>query len=108
MAKLEQELTGDFDRILQKILNELTGGRNSASLAGRQDFRSPGARCSHLVFERYSLRASSCLSLSLCLFEAEGKLRLSAIVSGSDEMPSLLSGWAEDSFLGRLKKALEE
>lgn len=42
MAKLEQTLNGDFDRILKKIEDGVLNGSMSASLEDSSDFPAPG------------------------------------------------------------------
>ncbi len=108
MAKLERRLSGDFDQILKNIHNGILNGSISASLEDRSDFRCGDARCSVLVFERYSYAGGNRVSMNVTLFQkGDGEIMLSAITSGgSQAMFFKVNTWGEESFLDKLRELL--
>lgn len=52
MAKLEEQLYGDFDSIFSKKEDGIVSGSMSASLEDSSDFSDGSARCSVRVFEQ--------------------------------------------------------
>ena len=108
MAKLERLLTGNFDRILEKIENGVLNASVSASLEESSDFYyGPKNRCSVRVFERYSYLGGNRVSMSVTLFQAGGLVHLCAITSGgSQAMFFKLNTWGEESFLDTLRATL--
>ena len=109
MAKLEKTVTGSFDGILSKIEEGILGGSISATLEDRSDFRSGGARCSVLVFERYSYIGGNRVSLNVTLFASDGddRVHVSAITSGgSQALFFKINTWGEENFLEKLREIL--
>ena len=107
MAKLEKNLTGNFDEILVRIESGILNGSISASLEESSDFKSGECRCSVRVFERYSYIGKNRVSLSVTLFGCGDNIKLSAITSGgSQAMFFKLNTWGEESFLDKLKEIL--
>lgn len=110
MAKIERELTGDFDELLTRIENGILQGSVSASLEDGSDFSSGGSRCSVRVFERYSWMGGNRLSLSVTLFQASysESIMLSAISSGgSQAMFFKVNTFGEEAFLQKLEELLD-
>ena len=103
MAKLEITLHGDFDAWLSRIQDGILNGSATASLEDWSEFRSEDgtARCSVLVFERYSMAGGNRLSLSVTLFQARsGAIACSAIAAGgSNARFWKVNTWGEESFL---------
>ena len=108
MAKFEQTLSGNFDEILQTIVEGILDGSRSASLEESSDFRSGDARCSVRVFERYSYMGGNRVSLNVVLFQnGRDGIHLSAITSGgSQAMFFKINTWGEEAFLDKLKEIL--
>jgi len=108
MAKLDKTLTGDFDKILQKIENGIINGSVTASIEERSDFKSGDARCSVRVFERYSSMGGNRVSLSVTLFQnGDGPIYLSAITSGGSQAVLFkMNTWGEEAFLDKLREIL--
>ena len=107
MAKLEQDLSGEFDEILDRIEKGILDGSVSATLENSSDFQEGTARCSVRVFERYSYIGGNRVSLNVILFQNEGTIRLSAITSGgSQAMFWKVNTWGEEAFLDKLKELL--
>ncbi len=108
MAKLEQTLREDFDRLLQRIERGILDGSMSASLEDASDFRGGDARCSVRVFERYSYAGGNRVSLNVTLFQAgDGPVRLSAIsAGGSQALFFKINTWGEEAFLEKLRGIL--
>ncbi|MBR4116594.1 MAG: hypothetical protein IKK65_00735 [Clostridia bacterium] len=112
MAKYQRTFKGDdneFIRILSLIEYEIVRGSVSASLEDASDFRSPSARCSVRVFERYSWMGSNRVSLSVTLFQgSDGIIHLSAITSGgSQAMFFKLNTFGEEAFLNKLRRLFD-
>ena len=108
MAKLEQTLREDFDRLLQRIERGILDGSMSASLEDASDFRGGDARCSVRVFERYSYAGGNRVSLNVTLFQAgDGPVWLSAIsAGGSQALFFKINTWGEEAFLEKLREIL--
>lgn len=108
MAKLEKNLTGNFDTILKRIENGILSGSVSAKLEDSSDFREGNSMCSVRVFERYSYTGGNRLSLNVTLFQGEsGTIRISAIAAGgSQAMFFKVNTWGEEAFLDKLRELL--
>ena len=109
MAQLERTINEDFDSLLSRIESGILGGSISATLEGRSDFASGGARCSVRIFERYSYTGGNRASLSVTLFKAsEGSpVALSAIASGGSQgMFFKFNTFGENAFLSKLEQLL--
>lgn len=109
MAKYEKVIYGDVDRVLKKIENGILNGSVSASLEDSSDFRSDHARCAVRVFERYSYAGGNRLSMNVTLFEADGKIHLSAITAGGSQAVFFkINTWGEESFLDKLVEIVRD
>lgn len=107
MAKLERELAGDFDEVLERITRGILNGSISAALEDSSDFRGGYARCSVRVFERYSYAGGNRLSMTVTLFQEDGPIYLSAITAGgSQAMFWKVNTWGEEAFLDKLREIL--
>ncbi len=108
MAKLERELTGDFDALLKRLQAGILEGSISATLEDVSDFSCGESRCSVRVFERYSHAGGNRVSMNLTLFQgADGVIHLSAITSGgSQALFFKMNTWGEEAFLETLADIL--
>lgn len=108
MAKLEKNITGDFDGLLEKIEKGILSGSDTASLEDSSDFVSGDARCSVRVFERFSYTGGNRLSLSVTLFQnAGGPIHVFAIsAGGSNAVLFKMNRWGEEAFLNKLKELI--
>lgn len=108
MAKLEKTLYEDFDGLVARISDGIINGSFSASLEDSSDFRSSEARCSVLVFERYSYMGGNRVSLNVTLFKSgDGPIYLSAITSGGSQAVFFkLNTFGEEAFLEKLEELL--
>ncbi len=108
MAKLEQTVIADFDRLLEKIENGILNGSMSATLEDSSDICDGDARCSVRVFERYSYAGNNRVSLNVTLFQnAGGPVHITAITSGgSQAMFFKINTLGEEAFLDKLKDLL--
>ncbi len=106
MASLDLDLSGrNFNEILQRIENGILEGSISASLEESCNFSSGGSRCAVRVFERYSYTGSNRVSLSVTLFESEGRIRLfAATTGGSQAMFWKINTFGEEAFLDKLRE----
>ncbi len=82
MAKLEVQLSGDFDEILDKMTKHIVSNSMSSQLEGASDLAIGEYRCAVRVFERYSMFRSNCVSRNITLFQANNQLHLGAITAG--------------------------
>ena len=107
MAKLVTTLSGDFDRILQKIEDGVLNASVSASLEDGSDFRGENSRCSVRVFERYSYMGGNRVSMSVTLYQSGDRIHLCAITSGgSQAVFCKVNTLGEESFLDTLRDVL--
>lgn len=108
VAKLEKELIGNFDEILNKIEVGIINGSMSASLEDKSDFIEGSTRCSVRVFERYSYLGNNRVSLSVTLFQSgNNPIQLSAITSGgSTAILFKFNTIGEENFLKKLEDIL--
>lgn len=105
MAKYEKKIYGDFDQILQKIVNGVLNGSMSATLEDSSDFTAMGAaRCAVRVFERYSWTGENRVSMNVTLFQAgDGPVCVSAITSGGSQATFFkINTIGEEAFLETL------
>ena len=108
MAKLEQTLNGDFDRILNEIEDGIKSGSMSATMEDWSDFQEGDSRCAVRVFERYSYMGGNRVSLNVTLFQqGDGPIHLSAITAGgSQALLFKVNTWGEEVFLDKLRELL--
>ena len=108
MAKLEQTLNGDFDRILDEIEDGIKSGSVSATMEDWSDFQEGDSRCAVRVFERYSYMGGNRVSLNVTLFQqGDGPIHLSAITAGgSQALLFTVNTWGEEAFLDKLRELL--
>ena len=108
MAKLERNLTGDFDRVLSRLENGVLNGSMSASLEDSSDFTMGETRVAVRMFERYSWTGSNRVAMSLTLAGDGGRLHLTAITAGgSQAMFFKINTWGEEAFLDTLAQVLD-
>lgn len=107
MAKLERTLNGDFVRIRNAIEQGVMNGSITASLEDRADWQTATARCSVMVFERYSHMGGNRVSMNVTLFQSAGVIRLCAITAGgSQAMFWKMNTIGEEAFLDTLLDVL--
>lgn len=108
MAKVERQLVGDFDQIASKICKGILNGSMSATLEDSSDFRIGNARCSVMVFERYSYAGGNRVSMNVTLFQNDGVIYLTGITSGGSQAVFFkLNTWGEDAFLDKLVEVIQ-
>ena len=106
MAKYERFLRSDPDSLLTSITQGVLAGSLTATLKDRSDFVLGDARCSVLVFERYSMASSDRLSLNVTVFAIGTDVHLSAITSGGGQSAFMASTLGEQTFLDSFRKVL--
>ncbi|MBM6926344.1 DUF6054 family protein [Pseudoflavonifractor phocaeensis] len=108
MAKLERELTGSFDRLLDYLHDGILNGSASASWEDSSDYASGSVRVAVRVYERYSIIGSNRVSLNLTLVGNGPNLFLSAITSGgSQAMLFKINTLGEGAFLDVVEELLD-
>lgn len=108
MAKVERQLVGDFDQIINRICKGILDGSMSASLEDSSDFKIGNARCSVRVFERYSYAGGNRVSMSVTLFENDGVIYLTGITSGGSQAVFFkVNTWGEEAFLDKLLEIIQ-
>lgn len=108
MAKIQRELFGDFDIILNAVHSSVMGGSMSATLEESSDFYENGARCSVRVYERYSYFGGNRLSMSVTLFQANGRVYISAATTGGSQALFLkINTVGEHTFLETVRKTID-
>lgn len=109
MAKIECELHGNFDAILNTLHNAVMSGSSSASVEDSSNFYTGSVRCAVRTYERYSYLGSGRVSMNITLLEADGRIFLSAITSGgSQAMFFKINTIGENSFLDTIRNAVSQ
>ncbi len=109
MAKLERELTGSFDRLLDYLHDGILNGSASASWEDSSDYASGPVRVSVRVYERYSIIGSNRVSLNLTLVGNGPNLFLSAITSGGSQAVLFkINTLGEGAFLDCVEELLDQ
>ena len=107
MAKLERNLSGSFDRLLDYLHDGILNGSASASWEDSSDYASGSVRVAVRVYERYSIIGSNRVSLNLTLVGNGPNLFLSAITSGGSQAVLFkINTWGESSFLDCVEELL--
>lgn len=108
MAKLEQIINDNFERLLKRIEDGIMSGSASASIEDSSDFQSGDAKCSVRVFERYSYSGGNRVSMNVTVFQnGDGPVHVSAITSGgSQAMFFKINTFGEEAFLDKLRELL--
>ena len=107
MAKIQKELYGDFDEMIAVIHDAVVGGGVTAEMVESSQFIGSESRCSVMIFERYSAMFQSRVSLSVTLFETEGRKFVSAVASGGSSARFVkINTIPEDSMLETVRAAI--
>ena len=108
MAKLERQLRGDFQKILDTLDAQILEGSISATLEETSDFYTEHCRCAVRVYERYSFAGNNRLSLSITLLQDGDQIHISAVTSGgSSAIFFKLNTMGEDAFLAKSERIIE-
>ncbi len=108
MAKLQRQLKGDFQTILDQLDQEILGSSISATLEDASDFNTEHCRCAVRVYERYSLAGANRLSMSITLLQDGDQIHISAITAGgSNGIFFKVNTMGEDAFLARIAHLVE-
>lgn len=106
MAKLERDLTGDFDEILNAVDREISHSV-SASQEACSNFSGKDCRVAVRVYERYSFFGGNRVSLTFTLFRSGKRLCCSAVSSGGSRAVFFkINTVGEDSVLAVVEKAV--
>ncbi len=109
MAKIECELFGEFDEILENLNTAVMEGSESASLEEYSDFVTPKMQCAVRAYERYSWSGNSRVSLNITLIETEGKIFLSAISTGGSQAVFFkINTIGEENFLSTIEWVIDK
>lgn len=104
MAKLECELFGHFDEVLEKLNMAVLNGSKSAALEEFSDFAAADMKCAIRAYERYSWLGNGRVSLNITLIESRGKIFLSAISTGGSQAVFFkINTIGEENFLNTIK-----
>lgn len=108
MAKLEKQVHGNFDSILNSLHQAVLEGSMSASYEDGSDFAQGNFRCAVRVYERYSWSGGNRVSLTLTLAGCGGNYFLSAITAGGSQATFFkLNTWGEEAFLDTIAPVVE-
>ena len=108
MAKLEQHINGDFDRILDYLHEGILNASSSATFEDESYVQYAGVRCCVRVYERYSWLGGNRVSMTMTLVGDGEELFLSAITSGGSQAVFFkINTWGEKSFLDTLRELLK-
>lgn len=108
MAKFKATVKGDFHHFTAYLEKAVLDGSMSATLEDSQCIRVGGEPCLFEVFERYSYAGNNRVSLSVVVAQqAPGTLSVTGITAGgSQAMFFKINTWGEESFLDKLKEAV--
>ena len=108
MAKIEAQLKGNFDVILDTIHKAVMNNSSSASFEDSSYFLIENCRCSVRAYERYSYMGKGRVSMNVTLIENNGVIYVSAITTGgSQAMFFKLNTFGEESFLETVRNAID-
>lgn len=108
VAKYEKHLTGNFDELLELVMDGVLNGSMSASYEDGSDWTNGTVRCAVRVFERYSYMGGNRVSMNVTLVGNDRDLFLSAITSGGSQAVFFkLNTLGEESFLEKLVPIVE-
>ncbi len=110
MAKLEKTLRATFDEAVKAIDEGLRHSSVSLTLEDGSEFLGEDARCTVLVYERYSYMGGNRVSLTVTLFQAgRGPVQLSAITSGGSQAVFFkINTVGEENFLSKLEEIVQD
>lgn len=104
MAKLERQINGNFDDVLDRIHQAVMDSGISADFEDGSDWSSGGVRCAVRVYERYSAIGGNRVSMNVTLIGEGQNLFLTAITSGGSQAVFFkINTWGEDAFLDCLR-----
>lgn len=108
MAKLERDISGNFDTVLERLHQGVLEGSMSASYEEGSDVSMGDFRCAVRMYERYSWTGSNRVALSMTLAGVGDRLHLIAITAGGSQgMVFKVNTWGEEAFLDTLAGVLE-
>ncbi len=109
MAKLERRLQGDFNTILNAVVNGVLHGSVSAQLEDSVDWQIGNVKCAVRVFERYSWLGGNRVSMNVTMLAVDGSIRITAITSGgSQAMFFKINTFGERAFLDTLEDVIND
>ena len=110
MAKLERTLRASFEEAIKVIDQGLRNSSVSLTLEDGSEFSEGQARCTVLVYERFSYMGGNRVSLTVTLFQAgDGPVRLSAITSGGSQAVFFkVNTIGEENFLAKLEDVIRD
>lgn len=109
MAKLVRSISRPLDQVASYIESGILSGSVSASLEDRQELYAGDARCTVLVFERYSYAGNNRVSMNITLLQSPNSpTQVCAVTSGgSQAMFWKINTWGEETFLDTLRDLLD-
>lgn len=108
MAKLERDLSGSFDRLLDYLHDGILNGSSSASWEDSSDYRNSSFRVAVRVYERYSFMGGNRVSLNLTLVGEGNRIFVSAITSGGSQAVLFkINTLGEGAFLDQVEELLD-
>lgn len=108
MAKLERDLSGSFDRLLDYLHDGILNGSSSASWEDSSDYRNGSFRVAVRVYERYSFMGGNRVSLNLTLVGEGNRIFVSAITSGGSQAVLFkINTLGEGAFLDQVEELLD-
>jgi len=108
MAKIEKNLIGDFDHLVQYVHDTVLSKSISASFEDGSDYFHNNMRVATRVYERYSYLGQNRVSLNVTIVGVDNNLFCSAITSGGSQGVFFkINTFGESSFLKPLKDALD-
>ncbi len=109
MAKYEQKLFGDFDRIIDLIHEGIMHDAYSINLVDQSDYQSGDIRIAVRVYDKYFMRNGNRTCLSLTIVGHGEDVFLSAIGAGGGQGIIFNTSWgAEEEMVTVVQELVEK
>jgi len=108
MAKYENTISGQFEKILNSLENDIEGSGISMNLVDKSDYTSRDTNIAVRVYDKYFMRNGNRASLSLTVVGNGSDIFISAIGSGGGQgILFNFSLGAEDDMVAVVEKSVE-
>lgn len=108
MAKYEQKLSGDFNRIVDRIHEGIIQDAYSMNLVDQSDYQSDEIRIAVRVYDKYFMRNGNRTSLSLTIVGHGEEIFVSAISAGGGQGILFNTSWgAEEEMVSMVQEIVE-
>jgi hypothetical protein len=108
MAKYEQQLFGEFSRIVDQVHEGIMQDAYSMNLVDQSDYQSDDIRIAVRVYDKYFMRNGNRTSLSLTIVGHGEEIFLSAISAGGGQGILFNTSWgAEEEMVSMVQDIID-